>query len=44
MSRQNVEIVRLATEPHNGEDMAPIIREGLERIADWSGTNAVVAA
>jgi hypothetical protein len=27
MSRQNVEIVRLATEPHNGEEMVPVIRE-----------------
>jgi len=44
MSRQNVEIVRLATEPHNGEGMVPVIREGLERIADWSDTDAVVAA
>jgi len=39
-----VEIVRLATEPHNGEDMVPLIREGLERVADWSDTDAVVAA
>jgi hypothetical protein len=44
VSRENVEIVRLATEPHNGEDMVPVIREGLEGIADWSDTDAVVAA
>ena len=39
-----MEVVRLATEPHNGEDMVPLIREGLETIADWSDTDAVVAA
>ena len=44
MSQENVELVRLATEPHNGEDMVPVIREGLEGIADWSNTDAVVAA
>ena len=44
MSQENVEIVRLATEPHNGEDLVPVIRDGLERIVDWSDTDAVVAA
>ena len=44
MSQANVEIVRLATEPHNREDMVPIIRESVEGIADWSDTDAVVAA
>ena len=44
MSQENVEIVRLATEPHNGEDMVPVIRDGLGHIVDWSDTDAVVAA
>ena len=44
MSHENVEIVRLATEPHNGEDMVPIVREIVEEIADWSDADAVVAA
>src|SRR2546421_10970 len=44
MSQENVEVVRLATQPHNGEDMVPVIREGLEGITDWSDTDAVVAA
>ena len=41
---ENVEVVRLATEPHNGEDMVPVIRDGLGGIVDWSDTDAVVAA
>src|SRR5438874_12526667 len=44
MSQEDVEVVRLANEPHNGEDMVPIIREDVEGIADWSDTDAVVAA
>jgi hypothetical protein len=44
MSQENVEIVRLANEPHNREDMVPVIREFLERVVDWSDTDAVVAA
>jgi len=44
MSQANVEIVRLSTEPHNGEDMVPIIREFVDGITDWSDTDAVVAA
>ena len=39
-----MEIVRLATEPHNGEDMVPTIRETVEGIANWADTHAVVAA
>jgi len=39
-----VEIVRLATEPHEGEDMVPVMRDGLGGIVDWSDTDAVVAA
>ena len=39
-----MEIVRLATEPHNVEDMVPIIRETVEGIANWADTHAVVAA
>jgi len=27
MSQEKIEVVRLSTEPHNGEDMVPIIRE-----------------
>ena len=44
MSQQAVEVVRLANEPHNGEDMVPILRELVEGITDWSDTDAVVAA
>jgi hypothetical protein len=44
VSRENVEIVRLANEPHNGEDIVPLIRQLVENIADWSDTDAVVAA
>jgi hypothetical protein len=44
MSQENVEIVRLANAPHNGEDMVPVIREFVEGIVDWSDTDAVVAA
>jgi hypothetical protein len=44
MSQENVEIVRLANEPHNSEDLVPLMRELLEGIADWSDTDAVVAA
>ena len=44
MSQENVEVVRLANEPHNGEDMVPLIREAVEGIADWSDTDAVAAA
>jgi hypothetical protein len=44
VSQENVEVVRLANEPHNGEDMVPIIRGVVEGIADWSDTDAVVAA
>ena len=44
MSQENVEIVRLATEPHDGEDLVPVIREFVEGVADWSDTDAVVAA
>src|SRR6267154_762749 len=43
MSQANVEVVRLSTEPHNGEDMVPIIREVVEGL-DWSDTDSVVAA
>jgi ketosteroid isomerase-like protein len=43
MSEENVEVVRLANEPHNGEDMVPIIREVVDGL-DWSDTDAVVAA
>ena len=43
MSQENVEVVRLSTEPHNGEDMTPIIREAVESL-DWSDTDSVVAA
>ena len=44
MSQKDMEIVRLATEPHNGEDMVPVIREFLAGVVDWSDTDAVVAA
>jgi hypothetical protein len=44
VSEENVEIVRLANEPHNGEDMVPLIRQSVEDIADLSDTDAVVAA
>jgi len=44
MSQENVEVVRLATKPRDGEDMVPIIRETVEGIADWADTDAVVAA
>src|SRR6266480_1281774 len=44
MSQENVEVVRSANEPHNGEDMVPIVRELVEGITDWSDTDAVVAA
>jgi hypothetical protein len=44
MTQANVEVVRLATEPHNGEDMVPIIRELVEGVTDWSDADAVVAA
>ena len=44
MSRENVEVVRLANEPHNGEDMVPILQEFVEGVTDWSDTDAVVAA
>ena len=44
MTQGNVEIVRCATEPHNGEDMVPIIRQFVEGVTDWSDTDAVVAA
>jgi hypothetical protein len=44
VSQANVEIVRLANEPHNGEDMVPIVRQYVENITDWSDTDAVVAA
>ena len=44
MSQENVEIVRSANEPHNGEDMVPIIREFVEGITEWADTDAVVAA
>jgi hypothetical protein len=43
MSKEAVEVVRLSTEPHNGEDMVPIIREVVEGL-DWSDTDSVVAA
>src|SRR2546427_158916 len=41
MSRENVEVVRLANEPHNGEDMGPILRQFVEGLHDWAGTEAV---
>ncbi len=44
MSQENVEIVRLANEPHNGEDLVPIMRGLLGSVADWSDTEAVIAA
>ena len=44
MSRENVEVVRLANEPHNGENMVPILREFVEGVTDWSDTDAVVTA
>src|SRR2546421_5457702 len=44
MSQETLEVVRSANEPHNGEDMVPIIREFVEGITDWSDTDAVVAA
>ena len=44
MSQENVEVVRLANEPHNGENMVPILREFVEGVTDWSDTDAVVAA
>ena len=44
MSQENVELVRSANEPHNGEDMVPIIREFVEGVTDWSDTDAVVAS
>jgi hypothetical protein len=43
MSEENVEIVRLATEPHNGEDMVPILREVVDGVYDWSDTEVVAA-
>jgi len=43
MSQENIEVVRLSTEPHNGEDMVPIIREVVEGL-DWSDADSVVAA
>jgi hypothetical protein len=44
VSQANVEIVRLANEPHNGEDMVPVVRQYVEDITDWSDTDAVAAA
>ena len=44
MSQENVEVVRFANEPHNGEDLVPLMRELVEGIADWSDTDAVVAS
>ena len=44
MSEANVEVVRLANEQHNGENMVPILREFVEGVTDWSDTDAVVAA
>jgi ketosteroid isomerase-like protein len=44
MSEENVEVVRRANEPRNGEDMVPIVREFVEGVTDWSDTDAVVAA
>ena|SRR2546421_7993385 len=44
MSEEAVEVVRLANEPHNGEDMVPVRREFVNGVADWSNTDAVVAA
>jgi hypothetical protein len=44
VSEENVAVVRLATEPHNGEDMVPLIRQSVDDIADWSDTDEVVAA
>jgi hypothetical protein len=43
VSERNLEIVRLANEPRNGEDMVPLIRQSVEHIADWSDTDAVLA-
>jgi hypothetical protein len=43
MSQENVEIVRRANEPHNREDMVPLIRQSVEHIDDWSDADAVVA-
>ena len=43
MSQEAVEVVRLSTGPHNGEDMVPILREVVEGL-DWSDTDSVVAA
>ena len=37
MSRENVEVVRLANEPHNGEDMVPILQEFVEGVTDYLG-------
>ena len=39
-----MEIVRLANEPHNDEDMVPIMRQFIESVPDWSDTDAVAAA
>ena len=39
-----MEVVRLANEPHNGENMVPILRDFVEGVTDWSDTDAVVAA
>ena len=44
MSEANVEVVRLANEPHNGENMVPILWDFVEGVTDWSDTDAVVAA
>ena len=44
MSQENVEVVRRATQPHNGEDMVPIIRDFVAGVTDWSDTDAVVTA
>jgi uncharacterized protein len=43
MSHENVEIVRRAIEPYEGEDLVPALRELVERV-EWWDAEAVAAA
>ena len=42
MSRENVAVVRRATQPYDGEDLVPLVRGWFESV-DWSDREAVAA-
>ena len=43
MSRENVEVVRCFNEPHDGEDIIPLLRAGIEHVGPDPEPEAVLA-